>query len=239
MANMSDLPAAQWEAPTFESSAPLRVSAGTEARVVLLEDLSASGSRPGAIFHARLLEPVFVGSAVALPAGSIFEGKITKSRGPRMLSRSGSLAVLFSHLRLPDGGTMPLEASLSGVDLTNTSHTKIDAEGQLHGDRTGAAWMLINLGVTGGVAKVVDDGTQLAMQAVIAGATDASTAGISRIVASCISGVFLLTRHGRDVLLPKFTEMELTFDRPVVVKAYPSVALLDQGNAQEPSTEDK
>jgi len=29
------------------------------------------------------------------------------------------------------------------------------------------------------------------------------------------SAIFLLTRHGRDVVLPKYTQMKILFDRPV------------------------
>jgi len=73
--------------------------------------------------------------------------------------------------------------------------------------------MAINLGVTAGIAKEVDDGTQLVIEALVSTATDASTAGTSRIVASCVSGIFMITRHGRDVVLPRFTEMEISLDR--------------------------
>jgi hypothetical protein len=108
-------------------------------------------------------------------------------------------------------------ASLARAELDRGSRTKLDSEGQLKGDRPGKAWMAANLGVTFGIAKAVDDGTQLAIEAIASTATDASTAGTGRIVALCVSSVFLVTRHGRDVVLPKYTEMEITFDRPVVV----------------------
>ncbi len=45
-------------------------------------------------------------------------------------------------------------------------------------------------------------------------ATDASTAGTARIVAACASGLFLVTRRGRDVIVPKYTEMDVIFNRP-------------------------
>ena len=104
------------------------------------------------------------------------------------------------------------------------------AEKEHEGDRPGAAWTLLNLGVTGGLAKMADDGTQLILEAILSTATDVSTAGTSRIVSACVSGVFMLTRHGRDVVLPKFTEMEITFSRPVVRSAGAPSAVAD--NAQ-------
>jgi hypothetical protein len=60
---------------------------------------------------------------------------------------------------------------------------------------------------------------QLVIEALVSSATDVSAAGTGRIVAACISGVFMLTRHGRDIVLPKFTEMEIVFDRPASIPA--------------------
>jgi hypothetical protein len=75
--------------------------------------------------------------------------------------------------------------------------------------------MAINIGVTAGIAKEADDATQLLVEALISTATDASTAGVAKIVGTCASGMFILTRHGRDVVLPRFTEMNIVFDRPL------------------------
>jgi hypothetical protein len=196
----------------------MMVPAGMQAKLILLDGLSASGSHPGDAFHARLLEPVSVGSNVVIPAGSIVEGIIAKAQKPRMLSRSGSL--LLSFTSVSDARTVKrIDASISSLSLDKRSHTRIDSEGEIQGDRPGLAWMLINLGVTGGLAKVADDSTQLIIESIISTATDVSTAGTSRIVAACVSGVFMLTRHGRDVVLPKFSEIDITFNRPVVLSA--------------------
>jgi hypothetical protein len=79
------------------------------------------------------------------------------------------------------------------------------------------AWMAINIGVTAGLAKEVDDTTQLIIEALVSSATDASTAGTARIVSSCISGIYIVSRRGRDVILPRFTEMDIALDRPLSV----------------------
>lgn len=198
------------------SQTSITLAAGTPARIVLLEGASASRNHPGDKIQARLVEPLYVDSVVALPAGTIFEGKVVRSQPPRMLSRSGSLLMSFTAITSPDGKTAPVAASVTGLDLNVRSQTHVDLEGGLHGDRPGVRWMLINLAVTGGMSKAVDDGTQLVLEAIVASATDASTAGTARIVAACVSGIFMLTRHGRDVVLPQYTEMEISFDRPVV-----------------------
>ena len=71
--------------------------------------------------------------------------------------------------------------------------------------------------MTGGISKVSDDTTQLIIEAISSTATDASTAGVARFAAMGASAIYLLTRHGRDVILPPFTEMDLSLTRSVSV----------------------
>ena len=193
------------------------VPAGTRCKILLLEGASASKSKPGDAVRARLLEPVLLNSRVVLPAGSLFEGSVLKNTPPRWLSRAGSLYMSFNSLVLADGNRFQIAASLAGAELDQRSHTRMDAEGRLHGERPGKAWMAINLGVTAGIAKEADDTIQLIIEAIVSSATDVSTAGTGRIVAGCASGLYMITRHGRDVVLPRFTEMEISLDRPVQV----------------------
>jgi hypothetical protein len=197
------------------SARPATLATGTGAKIILLDGVSASKSLPGDAFQARLVEPVRVGTTVVLPEGTIFQGKVVRSKRPRWLSRSGSLLLTFTGVTLPGSNAgNPIAASVTGAELDPASHTKIDPEGELKGS-PGKAWMLVNIGVTGGIAKVADDGIQLLVEAVSSTATDASTAGTGRIVALCASGIFMITRHGRDVMLPQFTEMNIVLDRPV------------------------
>ncbi|HEY6763355.1 MAG TPA: hypothetical protein VI386_01175 [Candidatus Sulfotelmatobacter sp.] len=191
--------------------------AGTACKILLLTNVSASKSRPGDMVQARLLEPLRMNSRVVLPAGTLFDGIVVKKSPPRWGSRAGSLSLTFTGITLPGGNRVAVAASVTGAELDQRSHTRIDAEGQLHGERPGKLWMAINLGVSGGLAKVADDGTQLVIEAIISTATDISTAGTARIVASCVAGIFMLSRHGRDVVLPRFTEMDISLDRPLSV----------------------
>ncbi|HUA14711.1 MAG TPA: hypothetical protein VMG31_05390 [Verrucomicrobiae bacterium] len=195
------------------------IPADTRCHILLLGDVSASKSKPGDVVRARLLEPVLLNSRVVLPAGSVFEGRVVRRTPPRWLSRAGSLYLSFTQLTLPEGTGLPITASVAGAELDRRSHTRIDSEGQLHGERPGKAWMAINLGVTAGLAKEADDTVQVIVEAIVSTATDASTAGTARIVASCVSGLYMVTRRGRDVVLPRFTEMDLSLDRPVTVGA--------------------
>jgi hypothetical protein len=207
------------EQPSF--AAPLTVPAGTKCKILLLNNVSASKSKSGDVVQGRLLEPVILDSQVVLPAGSLFEGEVLKTVPPRWLSRSGSMYLAFTELNILDGNRVPVAASITGAEIDQKSHTRIDAEGRMRADKPGAAWMLLNAGASYGMSKVADDATQLIVEALISTATDASTAGLARIVSTGVSGVFMVSRHGRDVVLPKFTEMNIMLDRPLNLSSRP------------------
>src|SRR5262249_61535716 len=61
------------------------IEAGTQAKVVLLDGVSASKSHAGDVISARLVEPVRIGERVLLPEGTIFEGKVGKATRPQRL----------------------------------------------------------------------------------------------------------------------------------------------------------
>jgi hypothetical protein len=214
----NETPAADASSPASSSADTVTLPSGTACRVLLLGGgLSASKSHGGDLFQARLLEPLLQDARVVMPAGSLFEGKVTKAIRPRWASRAGSLSLTFTGVILPDGNRYPVATSLTGLELSRGSHTRMDAEGGLRGERPGAVWMLINGGMTAGIAKEIDDGTQLIMEAILSGATDASTAGTARIAGTVVSGIVMITRRGRDVVLSNHTEMNITLNRPLTL----------------------
>jgi hypothetical protein len=189
------------------------LTGGTQARLILLSPLSASKNHAGDVFQARLVEPVRLSSTVVLPEGVLYEGRVVKSVPPRRLSRPGSLHLTLTRLTLPTGEGATIVASLTGAEVEQRSRIRMNSEGVLSGASPGKAHLLIDVGVSGGLAKVSDDCFQLIVEAIISTATDASTAGSARLVATAASGLYLITRHGRDVILPKYTKLEVTFDQ--------------------------
>ncbi len=201
------------------TSTPERLSgietlqAGTEANLALLSALSASKNRAGDPFKALLVKPLRLNSGEMLPEGTVFEGHVTKSTPPRWLSRAGSLYVTFTRLMLPTEAALPIAASVAGVNAGQRSRMKISSEGGLSGGSPGKARLLIEMGIGAGISKVTDDSYQLIAEALISTATDASTAGSARLVGAAFTGLYLLTRHGRDVTLPRYTTITIRFDR--------------------------
>jgi hypothetical protein len=188
---------------------------GTRMPLVLMAGLSAGKNRQGETVQAVLLEPVRVGASLAIPQGSILQGVLARRVPPRRLYRPGSLYLQFDHLTLPNGASAKIVASPVSAEVDRGTHMMMDAEGRIHAQNPGKARFLLDFGVTGGISKVSDDTTQMIIEAISSTATDASTAGVARFAAMGASAIFLLTRHGRDVILPPYTEMDVSLNRSV------------------------
>jgi hypothetical protein len=198
--------------------APCTLPGGTRMPVALMEGVSASRTHQGQGFQAVLLEPVFVGSTLAIPQGTVVQGEMVKRKPPRRLYRPGMVNMMFDRLSIPNGPTAVIAASPISAEVERGTHMKMDAEGKIHAQSPGTARFLLDFAVTGGISKVSDDTTQLIIEAISSTATDASTAGVARFAAMGASAIFLLTRHGRDVILPAYTEMDITLGHDVSLK---------------------
>ena len=201
---------------------PMPATRAAEAplRLILWSAVSASKNHSGDSFYAQLLEPVRLSSGTTLPEGTIIEGRVTRRVPPRWLSRPGSLNLTFTGLTLPSGARSGIAASLVEAEVEKGSEMRMDSEGGLRGGSPGRARVLIDLGVTAGITKVTDDSFQLVAETLLSTATDASTAGSARLAAAAFSGLYLISRHGRDVILPKYTEMDMRFDQPLSVLSF-------------------
>jgi hypothetical protein len=200
---------------------PCILPGGTRMPVALIERVSASRTQPGEKFQAILLQPVFVGAALAIPQGALVQGEMVKRKPPRRLYRPGMVNMLFDRISIPDGPATAIAASPVAAEVDRGTHMKMDPEGKIHAQSPGAARFLLDFAVTGGISKVSDDTTQLIIEAISSTATDASTAGVARFAAMGASAIFMLTRHGRDVILPPYTEMDIALGHDVSLQPGP------------------
>jgi hypothetical protein len=214
---LAEAPGGKPLGPPASCLEPCAIADGTRMRVALLHGLSASRDHQGQSFQAVLLEPVLVGSTTAIPQGSILQGTLAKRIPPRRLYRPGSLNILFTRLALPSGAATPIAASPVAAEVDKGTHMTMDSEGGIHAQSPGKARFLLDFGITGGLSKVSDDTTQLIIEMISSTATDASTAGVAKIAAVGATTIFMLTRHGRDVILPAYTEMDISLTRAVTL----------------------
>ena len=113
--------------------------------------LSSQSSRVGDRFTATVDVPVSVNGATVIPAGAIVEGRVTQVTPARRMGRSGTIAVEFENLVLPDGTRLALDGNLTSDDPE--TRRQIDNENRVSGRdnrRTG-----VFVGSSGAVGAVL------------------------------------------------------------------------------------
>jgi hypothetical protein len=185
---------------------------GRTGRAYLLTSLSAAKNHQGDIFQARLSEPLSFG-IFFYPAGTLVEGHVTRQVPPRWLSRPGLLALKVDRIIPADGDPLGVSGSLEGADADASSRFVMDEEGTMRGRKPGIGKALVDIGMGYAFGKIADDLSEAPIRAIAAGMGDASVATAARYVGFGTASVFLITRHGRDVKLAKYSEIEIYFAR--------------------------
>ncbi len=194
----------------IESSAPsgtVTVPAETQVSIQMLSGIHTRINRPNDLITARLLQPVLVGGRVALPSGSILDGRITMIRNSGHVHRPAELGLRFDQIVLPDGQAEPMAGVLSTMDESGKLDLRIDAEGHLTGGRA-LSWKTL----IGGVGL----GSFGAIKAVASGATAVSM-GLSLAGAAAV-GYEILWPRGHEVNLPPETRCLIRLNYPLTVR---------------------
>lgn len=201
-------------------SSALTLPAGTTLRAALLTPLHSSLSRDGDAVHATLLEPVAAADGSTLPAGTAISARVTRARGARWLSRPGRLVLGFQSITPPCGSATELSASLSRLDASEPTAFRVDPEGAVSGGPQGKLKLLLHIGASYAIGKLVDDVMEEGLKAALGAA--AGTAATAARYPSLGLGVFLFAmQRGREVSLPQYQEIEITLSRPLEFSSPP------------------
>ncbi len=178
----------------------------------LLTPLSASRSRNGDVFQAQTAEPVRLGETL-FEAGSLMEGRVAGHKPPRILSRAGSLYLRIERITSSQGSSLAIAGTLSGVEVKARARWALDEEGMLRGLKPGVKNAVVDLSIAYAIGKVTDDIAETPIRAIVATLSDAAIANAARYFGLGASAVFLVTRHGRDVDLPRYAQIQIDFGR--------------------------
>ncbi len=181
------------------------VPADTEAHVKLLSGMHTRMSAVDDPVTALLVSPVVVDGRVAIPAGSLLDGRVTSVHSSRRLHGAGELAFRFEQITLPDGESAAVNAVLCGFDKP-LAHVKLDPEGHLRGTRS-FGWK--------SVAGFGSWGTFAVLKAATVSLGAASP--VLPIAGTGLIGYELLGR-GRDVHIPPETRCRVRLNYPVTVR---------------------
>jgi hypothetical protein len=192
-------------APAPPPAQGLDIASGTEIHAALDESLSSKRNHPGDEFTAVVNEPVRADNgAVAIPTGTRIRGQVTEAEEGKtlpMVRGRGRLNLHFVDMTLPDGVSVPLQATLASVNDTKTG-----SEGEVTSSTKG-----------GTVAKDVGIGAGLGT---VAGLIFGSALR-GLLIGAIAGGGYVLATKGKDVELPRQTGLALRLDHELVIPAAP------------------
>jgi hypothetical protein len=187
----------------------LTIPAETEAQVLLLSGLHSDVSHVNDPIKAQLLQPVYVNGRLALPAGTLLDGRVTMVRAAGRLQRSAELAFRFERITLPDGQASPVLAVLKGFEQDAPFGAHLETEGTLKGGKF--SWKKM----AGGLAALGAAST--------AGLAFGGPATLAYILPGGGAGFLSYTyfwARGKDVHIPPETRLRIRLDHPLTVRVW-------------------
>jgi len=188
------------------ASATVTIPADTEVATELLSGIHTQVSRVGDSVTARLSRPLYINGRIALPLGTLLDGRITKIRPAGRLNRPAALALRFDRIALPDGEAEPVRGVLAALE--SSVKTRLDSEGYLKGAQ-GVSWK----GVAGSIVVL----SALAFARVPVGGSSVLGSILPAGGASALTYAFVW-RRGSDVHLPPETLCRVRLTHPVTVR---------------------
>lgn len=183
------------------------VPAGEVLKLRLRTGLSSKDSISGASFTAVTVEPYRVEGVEVIPAGSIVTGHIARAKSAGRFGRGGSLFLSFDQIRLPDGFTAKIAATITAIEeATEGGKPKIKEEGQIQapGSKKRAA---------------IEAGGGAAIGGAIGGATGGgSGAGVGIAIGAAAGAADVyIRRKGKEVVLPAGTIISIELKQPLTI----------------------
>ncbi len=180
------------------------VPAGVEIEATLQDELSTKTSQYGDKFTAIVSQPVNASDGSrAIPAGSKITGEVIEveeGRTVAVLRGRGKLNLRFRDLILPDGTTIPLNATLVSVH-----NMKANEEGQVQAG-IGGKTVAKDVGIGAGLGTVAG----LIFGSALKGLAIGAIAG----------GGYMIATKGKDVEIPANSGMKLRLEQTLYVPAH-------------------
>lgn len=217
-----------------ESIAHPELPQGSVVEARLLTPLNSATAHWGDPVTAIVSKPLFDGTRLVVPEGSLLKGTVLQVRAARRMARNGQLRPVFHQLTLPDGIQQKVEASLAGVQAGRAQSLKLDAEGGAQATTPKSRYLDTAIAVTLAAASQGDD----PINSGEGGAGGFRLVGFALGIAvhsqplGMAMGAFGASRSiyihffapGRNVVLPKYTAMDITIGTRAPAAAPPAVA---------------
>ena len=194
------IPAPNQAAP---ASSALTIPSGHRFILQLETAIHTHSTRKGDRVEFRLAGDVLVENQVVLPAQSWVRATVIKAKRAGRLAGRAEVRLRFDEVRLADGTTFPLRASIIRVGVTLVDAK--DGQPRIKGES----------GTGGNIGAVASAGAQGALIGVLSAGAKGAMYGGAAGAAISLGGMIL--RRGPDLDLPRDTMFEARFDQPLQV----------------------
>lgn len=181
------------------------VPTGTRLPLVLQNEVSTRGAKPGDPVFLETMFPITVQNRIVIPVGTYVQGEILEAKRPGRVKGTGEIRIRLNTMILRNGYTVDFNAVPTNAGTGGTTST--DNEGRIHGD----------------THKGHDAGTVIGTTAAGGGigaiAAGAKGAGIGAGAGAALGlGTVLLTR-GPEIVLHRGTSVDIVLDRNLYLDA--------------------
>ncbi len=193
--------------PAATSGELLPVPSDTVMRLLLVDTLSTNYNHPGDPFSARVDEPVAVANKVVIPKGSTVKGRLVTIDKAGKVSGRAEMNLRFEQLLLPNGRTVDIVATLTGLPNRGKETVKSE-EGTIQGEGS-RKQDVATIGTAGGAGAGIG---------AIAGGARGTAIGAAVGGIAGLAGV--LFSRGKELTVPAGTEMAIRLDKPLDLPVY-------------------
>lgn len=183
------------------------VPAMTEFHAQLDRALSTKTSHPGDAFTLTLIDPLHNQQGETLiPAGTRITGVVQTSESGKIFASmrgKGKLELRFQDVQLPNGQSLPIQATLLGIVEKKGVNAKTNDEGQVTGGGPAGKTTAKDVGIGAGLGTLAG----LIMGSAMKGMAIGAIAG----------GGYVLANAGKDVEIPAETTLNLRLDQLLTV----------------------
>jgi hypothetical protein len=219
---------AQQQTPTYQGYVA-SVAAGTEMHASLRNSIDSGATQVGEPVAATLTEPLYSGSQIVIPAGSVISGQITNVISAKhfRFGANGKVDMSFTQVQTPDGRQFPISASIDTSQLRLTGGTTAG--------RVGKGLLTTGVGAAGGAAL----GTGLgAIVGGMSGGRMGMATGMGAVFGTAMGGgVGLIDagiRKGAETRITAGTTLPIRLDAPLQITAAPTPPVYGAPGGQSP-----
>ena len=201
----------------------------------LTAEVSSATASHGTPIEAVLTEPVFnAAHQLLLPANSRIIGEVMHAKPAGKLHHNGELRVVFEKIETPEGQVQAMHGSLEGVEVDSAANMKLDSEGGARTTDSKSRYLSTGIALVAAAAashpesdEGASDGAADPGARTVAGGSGFRLAGAivsfaanSKAFSSALgfygAGMSVYSHFlskGKDVVFPKDTPVEITFER--------------------------